>query len=205
MSAPQTSPKTGSLLFSFGYALAGIQNSLSTERNLKIHWVSGTAVAILGSALPFEAGDRAFLGLWVLLVISAELFNTAIEAGIDLFSPKPHPLAKIAKDAAAGAVLVLAVGALAFLMSLLQARWALVLAHPEAVQRSLVFGLPALAAEALLLFFCARRWVWGALVLGLSVGWAGLWPGTSGIGIYGFGGLMAALAAEASLRRLKTT
>lgn len=56
--------------------------------------------------------EWSLLVLLIAAVISAELFNTAIEAVIDLISPEQHPLAKAAKDAAAGAVLVLAIAAL---------------------------------------------------------------------------------------------
>ncbi len=66
------------------------------------------AAAVLVGVTPLEL---AVLLVAITLVLTAELFNTAIEVIVDLVSPEPHPLAKVAKDVAAGAVLVSAGGA----------------------------------------------------------------------------------------------
>lgn len=70
--------------------------------------VAVLAAAILVGVAPWEL---AVLIVTITLVLTAELFNTAAEAIVDLVSPEPHPLAKVAKDVAAGAVLVSAGGA----------------------------------------------------------------------------------------------
>ncbi len=92
----------------FRSAWSGIWTSLRTERNLQVHVTA--AIIVILAALFFElpVRDLALLLLVISLVITAELLNTAIEAAVDLVTPEWHRLAKIAKDAAAGAVLVAA-------------------------------------------------------------------------------------------------
>ncbi|EES72439.1 undecaprenol kinase [Paenibacillus sp. oral taxon 786 str. D14] len=94
---------------SFRYALEGIATSLRTQRHVRFHCVAAVIVIAAAIALSLPARDVALLLLVIALVISLELVNTAIEAVVDLAAPEWHRLGKIAKDAAAGAVLVAAV------------------------------------------------------------------------------------------------
>ncbi len=96
---------------SFQFAFAGIWHTFLTQRNAKIHTAITAAVLVLGGWLRLDARDWAVLVLTIGVVFAAEILNTAVEAIVDLISPEFHPLAKIAKDAAAGAVLVLAIAA----------------------------------------------------------------------------------------------
>ena len=93
---------------SFRHAYEGLLYSLRTQTNMQLHFV--TAAAILLLALVFEVSPLEFLFLFlaIVLVMMAELFNTAIEKTVDLAMPDHHPMAKIAKDVAAAAVLVTA-------------------------------------------------------------------------------------------------
>lgn len=75
---------------------------------MRIHATAATAVAAAGLWLRVGLADWLWLGAAATVVIAAELMNTAIERAVDLASPERHPLAKTAKDAAAGAVLVTA-------------------------------------------------------------------------------------------------
>jgi len=100
--------KVASNLFvSFKYAWAGISYSFQTQRNFRIH-VSVCALAIaLGVFLHLQAVEIAVIGITSGLVLALELLNTAIESVVDLTVKQTyHDLAKIAKDCAAGAVLV---------------------------------------------------------------------------------------------------
>lgn len=92
----------------FRNAWDGVLASLKTERNLRFH--TAAAIVVILAALYFHlpARDMAVLLLVIALVITAEMINTAIEAAVDLAAPEWHRLAKLAKDAAAGAVLVAA-------------------------------------------------------------------------------------------------
>jgi diacylglycerol kinase (ATP) len=101
------------LFISFKYAWAGISYSFQTQRNFRIH-VSVCAFAIgLSVFLQLQAVEIAVIGITSGLVLALELLNTAIESLVDLTVKQTyHELAKIAKDCAAGAVLVSALVAL---------------------------------------------------------------------------------------------
>ncbi|WP_375475104.1 diacylglycerol kinase family protein [uncultured Nostoc sp.] len=95
------------LFISFKYAWAGISYSFQTQRNFRIH-VSVCAMAIaLSVFLHLQAVEIAVIGVISGLVLALELLNTALESVVDLTVKQTyHDLAKIAKDCAAGAVLV---------------------------------------------------------------------------------------------------
>lgn len=96
---------------SFSYAFQGWTYVLRTQRNAWIHAVVSLVVLALAFWLRLARGDWAILLLTLMAVWMAEFMNTALESVVDLSMPDPHPLAKIAKDVAAAAVLVGAMGA----------------------------------------------------------------------------------------------
>ena len=106
-----TPTRAATLLLSFRYAFSGIAYLLWTQRNAKIHIVLGIAAVALGFLLRIERGEWLALVLTIVLVLAAEGVNTAVEAAVDLASPAYHPLARVAKDVAAGTVLLTAIGA----------------------------------------------------------------------------------------------
>jgi diacylglycerol kinase len=110
-SLPRYSQK-GKLLSSFGYAFRGLWYALRTQRNMRIHAVFAVLALIAGLLLHISALEFAVVFLIIAGVFASEMFNTAIELCVDLSSPEYHPLAKIAKDVAAGAVLVNAIVAI---------------------------------------------------------------------------------------------
>ena len=87
---------------------SGIWQAIRQERNLRFHLAAAALVLYGRSFYSFSAAEDAALFLTMGSVIAAELVNTAVERAVDLCCPRPNPLAKLAKDAAAGAVLVLA-------------------------------------------------------------------------------------------------
>lgn len=101
------------LLLSFKYAWAGISYVFTTQRNFRIHTIIGTLAVSLGLFLNINATQMAVITLTCAIVMVLELLNTAIEAVVDLTVKQTyHELAKIAKDCAAGAVLLSALSAL---------------------------------------------------------------------------------------------
>lgn len=98
-------------LISFRYAFAGLAYILRTQRNMWIHIAIAAGVIALGLWLGLGRMEWAILALTMALVFVAEFANTMVEATIDLITPTYHPLAKIAKDVAAGAVLLAAIAA----------------------------------------------------------------------------------------------
>ena len=102
-------PGAPSLVRSFNFAFEGIVWSLRTQRNMRLHFVAAGATLLLALALNVTRAELVALILCIGAVLAAELLNSAIEAAIDIAKPAYDPLAKIAKDAAAGAVLIAAV------------------------------------------------------------------------------------------------
>lgn len=97
------------LVNSFGHAFAGVWHALCTQQNMRIHVIATLAVIVLGTYLGLEATQWAVLTLTIGLVLAAEMFNTVAEAAMDAATTEYHPLIKIAKDVAAGAVLIAAI------------------------------------------------------------------------------------------------
>ena len=100
-----------SILQSFNYAFEGVVQALRTERNMRIHFALATVVLVLAFAYGVTKLELIALIVAIAFVLIAEMLNTAIEATLDLASPSFDPLAKAAKDMAAGAVLIASVTA----------------------------------------------------------------------------------------------
>ncbi len=98
--------------FSFKAALAGAAYTLRTQPNTRIELLAIPVVALAGWWLGISRGEWAMLGLMIAMVLALEALNTAVEAVVDLVSPGYHPLAKRAKDAAAGAMVFAVLGSL---------------------------------------------------------------------------------------------
>ncbi len=96
-----------SLSQSFNHAIDGIEFAVNHERNIKIEIVVGIIASILGFLLNISVIEWAIIVLVIAMVICLELVNTAIERAVDLTTKEYKELAKIAKDVAAGAVLVM--------------------------------------------------------------------------------------------------
>lgn len=103
--------KTGKnpLYKSFGYAFEGIFTGIRGERNMKIHCFAAMCVIVAGVLFHISVTEWCICLVLFGLILSLELVNTAIEAVVDLVTEDKKPLAKLAKDTAAGAVLIAAV------------------------------------------------------------------------------------------------
>jgi len=99
------------IFLSFGHALRGLVEVTARERNMKLHVLAGTAVGLVGAEVAMPLPSRLALLFAVMLVVSAEMGNSALEALVDLHTRELREEARRVKDAAAGGVLVLALGA----------------------------------------------------------------------------------------------
>jgi diacylglycerol kinase (ATP) len=99
------------VLRAFHYAFEGIIYATRTQLNMRIHWVAAILVLAATQYLRLQRPYVIGIVIVVALVIGFELVNTAIESVVDLMTEQHHPLAKVAKDASAGAVLVVAFAA----------------------------------------------------------------------------------------------
>ena len=112
------------LVKSFTYAFDGLKYAFKYEQNILIHTLATILVIIAGIFFKISLTEWLVLALIIGLVIATELINTSIEATIDLVTKDVHPLAKVAKDTAAAAVLVfgltaIVIGCIIFLPKIL--------------------------------------------------------------------------------------
>jgi len=172
---------------SFGYAFQGWNQALSTQRNMRIHVSVALGLSVLCTPFHLEVWETALLLLLVGLVFSAELFNSALEACVDLCSPHHHPLAKRAKDTAAAAVLVLALAAVALFCVLFARQWPLLRPHwPAWAPPMALLGLSWGLASAEWAWFRHRRAALPCRVLALLL-WLGSWPYAHNLTFWGVG------------------
>lgn len=101
--------KVKKLVDSFNYAIEGIIYSIRTQRNMKIHMFAAIVVLIATFFYDLSKIELLIITITITLVIVAEMINTAVECAIDATTNFYHPLVKIAKNVAAGAVLVTAI------------------------------------------------------------------------------------------------
>jgi diacylglycerol kinase (ATP) len=102
-----------SLLESFNYAIEGVVHVLRTQRNMRIHLAIAIVVLATAAAVGVSKLELIALLLAIAFVLIAEMINSAIEGAIDVATTSFDPMAKLAKDIAAGAVLIAAVNAVA--------------------------------------------------------------------------------------------
>lgn len=96
---------------SFKHAFAGIFYAFRTQPNFRFHLMAAILVIILGFYFQISPFQWLFLVFTFMWIITVEMINTSLESIVDLVSPGQHPIAKIAKDTAAGMVLLSAMGA----------------------------------------------------------------------------------------------
>jgi diacylglycerol kinase len=178
------------LIPSFGHALRGLVEVTARERNMKIHVLAGTAVGLLGAEVVLPPASRLALLLAVALVVAAEMGNSALEALVDLHTREVRDEARRVKDAAAGGVLVLALGAALVAVAVAVASQDAVQAalHRRAVDFLLAAG--ALLLEGFLLFGRSRS----AVLDGVAIA-----VGALLILFLGVNGLSGALSVAAAL------
>src|SRR6266566_984663 len=101
--------KWANFIAGFGYAFHGLWYTLYTQHHARIHVVIAILAIITGTVLHISAVEFAIIFIAITGVFTTEMLNTVAELCVDLASPEYHPLAKIAKDVAAGAVLANAI------------------------------------------------------------------------------------------------
>ncbi|HZK34225.1 MAG TPA: diacylglycerol kinase [Bacillota bacterium] len=104
--------KIKKLIDSFNNAIEGLLYSLKTQRNMRIHFVIAVIVLVMAGITHVSRMETIVLFIVITMVIAAEMINTGIESAVDLISSDYHPIAKVAKNVAAGAVLVTSINAM---------------------------------------------------------------------------------------------
>ncbi|HEX7542475.1 MAG TPA: diacylglycerol kinase family protein [Patescibacteria group bacterium] len=98
------------LIHSFGYAFEGIGLAFKYNQNIRFHFLAAIIVIIASIVLRVNTFEMGILGVMILLVICAEMINTAIEEVVNLLINEHRQEAKIAKDVSAGMVLLTSIG-----------------------------------------------------------------------------------------------
>ena len=102
-----------SIIESFNFAIEGVIHVLRTQRNMRLHFAAAVVVIVVAVAVGVSKIELRVLLISIAFVLVAEMINTAIEGDIDAATTSFDPMAKLAKDIAAGAVLIASVNAVA--------------------------------------------------------------------------------------------
>jgi diacylglycerol kinase (ATP) len=148
--------RRGTVEGAFRFAARGVLDAALRQRNMRFHLVAAVGVATFLCAFPLGLPEQLALLLSVFLVVSAEVMNSAVEAAVDLVTGELDERARLAKDAAAGAVLVVATGAAAVFTLVLVRDWELVHAARSEAFDVLAVGAPIAVLSAFLVFPFAR-------------------------------------------------
>ena len=153
------------------HAWNGLVHTVVHQPNMKVHVVSAILVGLVGSGLPLGLAEKVTLIFCVLLVFYAEILNSAQETLVDLATQEFDEKARVTKDAAAAAVLVLSIGAVVIFAALLVHNWTAVLASGPRIERQVLFGVPLAGCAALLMRDRPRPWIQDGLafVAGLAL------------------------------------
>jgi len=139
---------------------------------MKVHVVSAILVGLVGSGLPLGLAEKVTLIFCVLLVFFAEILNSALETLVDLATQEFDEKARVTKDAAAAAVLVLSIGSAVIFAALVVHNWATVVANVPRIERQVLFGIPLAGCAMLLMRDTPRPWAQDAFAFVVGLGLA---------------------------------
>jgi diacylglycerol kinase (ATP) len=190
---------------SLGHAWSGLVHTVVQQRNMRIHLLAAVLVGQVGCGLALGLAEKVTLLVCVLLVIFAEMLNTALEQLVDLVTQTYDERARLAKDVAAAGVLVLAGGTVVIFAAVLVENAPLVLANLEDVQRQVLVGVPFTLAVGILMHE-ARRPAWVDLAVAIAGfalwAWELTWTRSAVFSALTLGLLALALAASRARRAL---
>lgn len=146
------------------HAWNGIIHTVVHQRNMRVHILAALAASLVGSGIPLGLAEKVSIIFCVLLVFFAEILNSALEQLVDLATQEFDEKAKIAKDAAAAGVLVLAIGTVVIFSAIIFHNRDTIVAFQNAVLRQMALGWPLIGCAALLMMKRARPAWFDALV-----------------------------------------
>ncbi len=173
--APYTAPNSaGTFYRSMTHAWSGLLYTVMHQRNMRMHLISALLVAQVGQGIPLGLAEKVTMLFCVMLILFAEMLNSALEQLVDLAIQQFDEKAKLTKDIAAAGVLVLAIGTVVIFAAILVHNAETIFANPTAITRQVIVGVPltflggALMHESKkpawldVLFGLAALGVWGA-------------------------------------------
>src|SRR5712692_5219869 len=139
---PYPSRQGTGLFQSFVHAWRGLIHAVVHQRNMRIHILAGILVGL---------AEKVTLVFCVLLIFFAEILNSALEQLVDLAVEQVHEKARLAKDAAAAGVLVLAIGTVVIFVAIVVHNWHTVVSHTEQIERQVALGVPFTVCAGILM------------------------------------------------------
>lgn len=169
MATPHFQPEKRPTTFfqSVLYAWSGLIHTVVHQRNMRMHLVSGLLVGLVGSGIPLGLAEKVTLIFCVLLVLFAEMLNSALEQLVDLAIQQFDEKAKLTKDIAAAGVLVLAIGTVVIFSAVIVHNAETVLSNLAAVERQVIVGVPLVFFGGALMHE-AKKPVWLDVVFALG-------------------------------------
>ncbi len=204
--APFKTPTPATFIASVRHAWNGLINTVITQRNMRMHVISSVLVGLVGAGIPLGLAEKVTLIFCVLLVLFAEMLNSALEQLVDLAIQQFDEKARLTKDAAAGGVLVLAVGTTVIFAAVLVHNADAVLNNLPDVQRQVIFGTPLTICAGALMHETRKPLLVDVAIFLVGLGlWACTvtWSYSLVFSAMTFGMLVVA-AAAARARRLQT-
>lgn len=176
MSAPppfQSKHPPTSFYRSVMHAWNGLIHTVVHQRNMRMHVIAGLLVGLVGSGVPLGLAEKVTLIFCVLLVLFAEMLNSALEQLVDLAIQQFDEKAKLTKDIAAAGVLVLAIGTIVIFAAVLVHNADVIFSHVEAIQRQVLLGVPLTFFGGALMHEQRKpRWADGLFMVGALSTWA---------------------------------
>src|SRR5688572_11476091 len=124
------------------YAWDGLIHTAVHQRNMRMHLIAAIMVGLVGSGIPLGLAEKVTMIFCVLLVLFAEVLNSALEQLVDLATDVQHENTRHAKDAAAAGVLVLAIGSTVIFVLILVSNADTIFSNEEVIQRQVLVGGP---------------------------------------------------------------
>jgi len=208
MSAPppfQSKHPPTSFYRSVLHAWNGLIHTVVHQRNMRMHLISSLLVGLVGSGIPLGLAEKVTLIFCVLLVLFAEMLNSALEQLVDLAVQQFDEKAKLTKDIAAAAVLVLAIGTVVLFAAVLVHNAEVLYANLPAIQRQVIFGVPLVFLGGALMHEQIKP-LWLDVLLGIAALaiWAALtsWTESEVFSAMTLGLLLVCAAAAYSRQKL---
>jgi diacylglycerol kinase (ATP) len=202
---PPYPPRKPGFWYSARHAWNGLVHTVEHQPNMRIHLLAAMMVGLVGSGIPLGLAERVTLIFCVLLVFFAEILNSALESLVDLATQEFDEKARVTKDAAAAAVLVLAIGSAVIFAALLVHNWNTVLAEGPRIRRQVFLGLPLVLLVQVLLRPAPRPLYQDVVVFFASLGLLGVLSARSTSSVFSamtFG--LVVLAGAAAMERQRT-
>lgn len=207
MSAPppfQSKHPPTSFYRSVLHAWNGLIHTVVHQRNMRMHLISGLLVGLVGSGIPLGLAEKVTLIFCVLLVLFAEMLNSALEQLVDLAIQQFDEKAKLTKDIAAAAVLVLAIGTVVLFAAVLVHNAEVIFANLEAIERQVLFGVPLVFLGGALMHEKVKPiWVDVVMAIGAFAIWAVMtsWTRSAVFSAMTFGLLLVCASAAYSRQK----